>query len=95
MKNKSEIIKKRKETLGKSLKQVADLESTETHIVIDYEKKKLRLYTSKATVMNRLQRQNFSHAKEDTVDGQVLSRSYELDTKNIGKLLRTSIFKFD
>lgn len=95
MEDKNRVTKKRKETLEKSLKQVALLEESETHIVIDYYNKKLKLYSSKATVMNRLQRLGFCPLRESKVDGQVYSRNYELDTKDIGKLLRTSIFKYD
>ena len=45
--------------------------------------------------MNRLERAGYKHTKQDIVDGQVYSRSYEFDTKNLGDFLRTGIFKFD
>lgn len=93
--NKEQTLKKRKETLKKNLKQVATLDSTETHLSIDYEMKLLRIYTSKAAVMNRLARLGYKHTIEDKVDGQIYSRSYEFKTKDIGNFLRTSIFKFD
>lgn len=88
-------LEKRKETLKNNLKQVALLEDTETHIAIDYQDKKLRLHTNRATVMNRLERAGYKPNKQDTVDGQVYSRSYVFDTSEIGNFLRTSIFKFD
>jgi hypothetical protein len=90
-----QALKKRKETLKNSLKQVALLEDTETQIVIDYEMKKLRIYTNRATVMNRLERLGYGPVKEEKVDGEVFSRSYVFETKDIGNFLRTSIFKFD
>ena len=90
-----QTLKKRKETLRKNLKQIAAIDSTETHISIDYEMKKLRIYTSKAAVMNRLERLGYKHTVQDTVDGEIYSRSYEFDTKDIGSFLRTGIFKFD
>ncbi len=92
---KSSVLEKRKETLKNNLKQVALLEDTETHISIDYEMKKLRIYTNRATVMNRLERLGYKHTSEDKVDGQTYSRCYEFDTKEIGSFLRTGIFKFD
>lgn len=90
-----EALEKRKGTLKNSLKQIALLEDTETDIVIDYVEKKLRIYTNRATVMNRLERLGYEHIKEDKVEGQVYSRSYVFDTSDIGNFLRTSIFKFD
>ncbi|MPM32454.1 hypothetical protein SDC9_79016 [bioreactor metagenome] len=95
MEDKNRVTKKRKETLEKGLKQVALLEETETHILIDYEARKIRIYTNKATVMNRLERAGCTFKKQEIINGQVYSRSYEFDTKNIGKFLRTSIFKYD
>lgn len=92
---KKNSLEKRKETIKNSLKQISLLEETETHIVIDYQDKKLRLYTNRATVMNRLERAGYKHIKQETVDGQIWSRSYEFDTTEIGNFLRTSIFKFD
>ena len=92
---KSSVLEKRKETLKNNLKQVALLEDTETHISIDYEMKKLRIYTNRATVMNRLERLGYKHTSEDKVDGEVYSRCYEFGTKEIGSFLRTGIFKFD
>ncbi|MBP1925861.1 hypothetical protein J2Z76_001722 [Sedimentibacter acidaminivorans] len=63
--------------------------------MIDYEAKRLRLYTNRATVMNRLERLGYEHSKQDTIDGKIYSRSYEFDTSEIGSFLRTGIFKFD
>lgn len=92
---KKNSFEKRKETIKNSLKQISLFEETETHIVIDYQDKKLRLYTNRATVMNRLERAGYKHIKQDIVDGQVYSRNYVFETSEIGKFLRTSIFKFD
>ena len=38
------------------VKQVMDSESTETNINIDYQDKIIRIYSSKATVINRILR---------------------------------------
>lgn len=90
-----EARRKAKETRENSIKQFSTPEETETQILIDYYDKKLKLYTTKATVMNRLERAGYKHIKQETVDGQIWSRSYEFDTTEIGNFLRTSIFKFD
>lgn len=92
---KSRAIQKAINTKKNSLKQIADIQDTETHISIDYEEKRLRIYTNRATVMNRLERLGYKHTSEDKVDGQTYSRCYEFDTKEIGSFLRTGIFKFD
>jgi hypothetical protein len=90
-----ETIIKSLETKKSSIKQIAQFEDTETSIVIDYDIKKLRIYTNRATVMNRLSRMGYEHKDQVMVEEQVYSRSYEFDTKEIGNFLRTSIFKFD
>jgi len=90
-----ESLKKSLETKKNNLKQIATLEDTETDIVIDYEMKKIRIYTNRATVMNRLERLGYKPTKEDTADGQIYSRSYVFETSEIGNFLRTGIFKFD
>lgn len=83
---------KAKETKENSLKQVADLQDQETHIVLDYEMKKIQIYTNKATVMNRLERMSHRHIKEDTVDGQIYSRSYQFPISDVVKFLKANIF---
>jgi len=84
-----------KRVSGTNLKQVAELVDTETHLNISYEEKKLRIYTNKATVMRRLERYGHKPIKEDTINGEIYSKTYIFDTKDIGNFLRTSIFKFD
>lgn len=78
-----------------AIKQLAPQEETETIIRIDYEERKLVIYTNKATIMNRLEKIGYSHTKQETADGEVYSREYEFSSKEIGKFLRTSVFKFD
>lgn len=90
-----EALLKSSETKRKSIKQIAQLEDTETSIVIDYDIKKIKIYTNRATVMNRLSRMGYEPNDQVMVEGQIYSRSYEFDTKEIGSFLRTSIFKFD
>ena len=86
---------KAKETRENSIKQLAIPEEQETHIVVDYFDRVLRIYTTKATTMNRLERAGYNYTNQETVDGQIWSRSYEFDTREISKFLRASIFKFD
>lgn len=76
-------------------KQVIEPESQETHISIDYFEKKVRIYTSKATVMNRLTRLGYKPSRIETMKGVVCSLAFEFETKDIGKFLRTGIFKYD
>ncbi len=90
-----ESRQKSKETRENSIKQFSIPEETETHLLIDYYDRKLRIYTTKATVMNRLERAGYDYTKEETVDGQIWSRSYVFDTSEISKFLRASLFKFD
>lgn len=90
-----EARRKAKETKENNIKQFSTPEETETQILIDYYDKKLKLYTTKATIMNRLERAGYKYTKQEMVDGQIWSRSYEFETSELGKFLRTSIFKFD
>jgi hypothetical protein len=85
----------KKETLKSNIKQIAALEEQETHLLIDYEIRKLIIYTNKATIINRLARLGYMHTKQDTVDGQIYSRTYEFDTNDIKRFLKNSIFKYD
>ena len=90
-----EAKQKAKDTRKNNIKQFSTPEETETHILIDYHDRKLKLYTTKATVMNRLERAGYKFTKQEIVDGQIWSRSHVFDTSEIGNFLRTSIFKFD
>lgn len=90
-----EVKQKAKQTRENNIKQLATLEEQETHLLIDYYSRKLKIYTSKATVMNRLERLGYPYAKQETIDGQIWSRSYEFGIEDIGKFLRTTIFKYD
>jgi len=92
---KEEALKKAIKTKQQGIKQIAEIEDTETSIVIDYEKKQLIIYTNRATVMNRLQRAGYKPVIEDKVDGEICSRTYVFPTKNIGNFMRTGIFKYD
>lgn len=77
-------------------KQVAPIEETETLISIDYEDKKMYLYTTKCTIMNRLSKMGYKPSKEiKDHEGNIHGCEYVFPTKDIGKFLRTSIFKFN
>lgn len=76
-------------------RQVIEQESQDTNINIDYYDRNIRIYTSKANVMNRLTRLWYIPSQIDKFNGKVSSMSFEFDTKDIGKFLRTSIFKYD
>lgn len=76
-------------------KQVIEPESQETNINIDYYDKKLRICTNKATVMNRLTRLGYIPTMVERLHGEVCSMTFQFETKDKGKFLRTTIFKFD
>lgn len=87
-----EAKKKRLETLANNIRQKAILEDQETDIIIDYEMKRFTIYTNKATVMNRLERMGHKFVTEDTVNGDVYSRTYTFPLKEIGGFVRKNIF---
>ncbi len=87
-----ESRQKAKETRENSIKQLAIPEEQETHLLIDYYDRKLKLYTTKATVMNRLARMGYIHKDQATYDGEIFSRSYEFYFADLGKFLRVNIF---
>ena len=77
------------------VKQIIDQESQETTINIDYYARTLCIYTTKATVMNRLSSLGYEPLETHRMDGEVCDAYYEFPSKEIGKFLRTGIFKFD
>lgn len=76
-------------------KQVIEQESQETHINIDYSEKKIYIDTNKAAVMNRMTRLGYKPVKFEKINGEICGMVFELDTKDIGKFLRTGIFKYN
>ena len=77
------------------IQQVIEPESQETHINIDYFDKKVKIYTTRATVMRRMLKIGYKPSKIETIQGEVCSMAFEFEAKDIGKFLRTSIFKFN
>ena len=57
--------------------------------------KKLKIYTTRATVMKRMLRKGYKPSKVDTMQDEICSMTFEFDSKDIGNFLRTSIFKYD
>jgi hypothetical protein len=88
------INKNFKETKN-NLKQIALPEESETLLLLDYSEHKIKIYSNKATIMRRMEKAGYEHIKQDIVDGEIYSRSYEFDSKDIGKFLRVSLFKYD
>ncbi|MHC1719113.1 MAG: hypothetical protein AB9844_00180 [Clostridiaceae bacterium] len=74
-------------------KQVIELESQETNINIDYYDKKVRMYTTKATVMNRLDRAGYRPSNVETIGGNPCSLEYEFDFHEFPKFISKGIFK--
>ncbi len=77
------------------IQQVIEPECQETFINIDYFDRKIRIYTTRATVMKRMLRKDYTPSKVEEVEGKICSMTFEFDSKNIGNFLRTSIFKYD
>lgn len=77
------------------IQQVVEPECQETFINIDYFDRKIRIYTTRATVMKRMLRKGYKPSKVETMQDEIYSMSFEFDSKNIGNFLRTSIFKYD
>ena len=83
---------KAKNTRENSVKQLAIPEEQETHLLLDYFSKTLKLYTTKATVMNRLARMECEYTEQATYDGEIFSRSYEVPFEEMGKFLKVGVF---
>lgn len=83
-------------TLGgiKMYKQIVDLEECETLINIDYFAKTYNVYTTRASVMNRLSKVGYQLEELRDIDNNIYACKLTLPTNEIGKLLRTSIFKY-
>lgn len=88
-----EARKKRKETIENNLQQMSLLEERETHINVDYFEGKIKIYTNNITVINRMSRLGYSHAKEEYIDANVYSRYYEFPIELISKFVTGAIFK--
>lgn len=87
-----EARQKAADTKANNLNQVADLDDQETHVLIDYKAKTLKIYTNRATVMNRMLRAGYEPKSVDKVDGQVYAHSYEFPMSMVGKFMRTGLF---
>lgn len=77
------------------IQQVVEPECQETFINIDYFDRKIRIYTTRATVMKRMLRKGYKPSKAETMQDEICSMTFEFDSKDIGNFLRTSIFKYD
>jgi len=80
------------ETRKNNLKQVVPIEEQETIINLDYEEKTIYVYTSKASVINRLERGGYVHYAENYLDGEICSRSYKIPFKNGSKIVTGKYF---
>lgn len=81
------------ETRKNNLPQISNPEERETHINIDYFEEKIKIYTNNATVINRMARNGYEFIKEDTLDGEVYSRTYEFPLNMLSKFATSTIFK--
>ncbi|MFA6941916.1 MAG: hypothetical protein WCQ54_13215 [Clostridiaceae bacterium] len=76
-------------------KQVIEQESQETNINIDYFEKKVRIYTNKATVMNRMEKAGYKPVEVESMDNKPCSCTYEFSFIEFPRLISTSMFKCD
>lgn len=70
------------------------LEEQETHIWIDYFGKKVMIYTSRQPVFNRLKKKLGEPTKVDTINGKVISGTWQIDIKGrntIKSMLRIGV----
>ena len=74
-------------------RQVIEPESQETNINLDYYEQKVRVYTSKATVMNRLDRAGYKPSKIETIGGEPCSLQYEFDFNDFPRFINKGLFK--
>ena len=58
------------------------LEEQETHIWIDYFEKKLIIYTTRQPVFNRLKKKLGEPTKVDTINGKVISGTWQIILKD-------------
>ena len=81
------------ETRKNNLPQISNPGERETHINIDYFEEKIKIYTNNATVINRMARNGYEFTKEEYLDGEVYSRTYEFPLNMISKFATGTIFK--
>lgn len=88
-----ESVEKAIKTRKSNLPQMSDPLDRETQISLDYHNKVLKVYTDHITVINRLSRLGYEHIKEQTVGGEVYSRTYEFSFDEMSKFVTSTIFK--
>lgn len=71
-----------------NINQVVEPESQETHVSIDYFERKINVYTTKATVMKRMLKKGYRPIRLETMQ-------FEFSTKDVSKILRADIFRFN
>lgn len=79
----------------KSIRQVADRDSTETILNISYGDRILNIYSNRASVLNRILKQGYKPTTIFRMDGEIEGMEFEVSTKEIGKFMRTGFFQFD
>lgn len=82
----------------KKISQVAIPEEQETFIHIDYASKTIRVYTSKATVMRRMLKAGYTPDKYNylrSFGDSPVDMTWTFPSSDLGKFLRTKLFKFD
>lgn len=77
------------------VRQVIEPESQETHIDINYYDKDIFVYSSKATVINRMLRMGYSPMNIEKMDGEVCSMTFKFSFNKFPRFISKSLFKCD
>ena len=77
------------------IKQVLGREDQETNINIDYFGKEIVIYTSKASVMNRMLKKGYKPAEVSRYEGEICGMTFRFSNNMLSKFLRRDIFHFD
>lgn len=76
-----------------NLENVSNEDERETHINIVHSDKTIFVYTTNATVMNRMTRKEIPHKSDILVDGKVFGREYEIPWAKFGSVATAGLFK--
>lgn len=77
----------------KAVRQISDINEREVHLSMCYGDRTILLYTNHSTVMNRLGRLGYKPFKEETVGGEVYSRSYSFPMDEINQIMKVTLYK--
>lgn len=77
------------------MEQKIDIEEQETMISIDYAMKEIVIYSTRASVVNRMIRQGYEPTKTFYLDNEPCGAEWRYPTSMIGKFVRTGLFSYN